>query len=231
MNSVAHSRYFLALSLIAMFYFCAPGRAWPGDIVIYKGEPPAVDDLADILFPESIPAARKSESQDAGGEHKLRFRSIRFDRPAKSGPNNPAAQNAPDNSTKAVASKKPIEDPERNKTEAPDSFGFTIEFGFNSAVVPPAARPFLDRVGELMKSKRATGAKIVIEGHTDAVGSEAYNMALSARRGEAVKQYLAEVHKIDSIRLVTIAKGETELLDPHEPTSSINRRVQFRRGQ
>jgi len=82
--------------------------------------------------------------------------------------------------------------------------------------------------------KENPGVKVEIEGNTCAHGSEKYNMALSERRANAVKEYL-EKEGISQDRLTTIAYGKTRLEMPEIPTpknkesieAKTNRRVHF----
>ena len=67
--------------------------------------------------------------------------------------------------------------------------------------------------------------RFVLEGHTDAVGSDRYNLELSERRAEAVQSYLRELYRIAPERLTTVGKGERELLLPDQPKAAPNRRV------
>src|SRR3954452_3105228 len=64
------------------------------------------------------------------------------------------------------------------------AFGFRINFRFDSAVIPAEAYEYLDTVGTVLHSE--PGVAIVVEGHTDAKGADAYNMKLSERRAKAV---------------------------------------------
>ncbi len=64
-----------------------------------------------------------------------------------------------------------------------------IEFEFGKAVLQPAGLPILNSVAQ--KLKRYGAYKVDIQGHTDNVGSESYNLDLSKRRAEAVFEYLA----------------------------------------
>ena len=77
----------------------------------------------------------------------------------------------------------------------------------------------------------ATAESFIIVGHTDSIGDENYNLALSQRRAEAVKEYLVSTYSVDPLRLITIGRGESELLDPGNPDNPINRRVEFRRTE
>ena len=83
-------------------------------------------------------------------------------------------------------------------------------------------------LGEALKSDELSGAKaIVLEGHTDAKGSPAYNKILSLRRAQSVKNFLATKHSIPSGKLKAVGKGSTELADPKNPEDSANRRVRI----
>ena len=52
--------------------------------------------------------------------------------------------------------------------------------------------------------------RVLIEGHTDAVGSELYNESLSQRRAQSVRRYLVAMHGIDAGRLEAVGLGETQ---------------------
>lgn len=109
----------------------------------------------------------------------------------------------------------------------PQAFALPVQFAFDSATILAPARPQLDAL--------ATGIKmlppdrlVMIEGHTDAVGSDAYNLQLSARRASAVKTYLVRVHGINSDRLATEGFGKFRPINPDDSRAPENRRVQFR---
>jgi outer membrane protein OmpA-like peptidoglycan-associated protein len=72
--------------------------------------------------------------------------------------------------------------------------------------------------------------KLLIEGHTDATGSDSYNLRLSRLRAMAVAEYLVTRQDIDPERLRVAGKGRNEPLtdDPYDPR---NRRVQFIRTE
>lgn len=103
-----------------------------------------------------------------------------------------------------------------------------ITFGFNSAELTVQARQVLDMIGAALASDQLKEHTFEVEGHTDAKGSEAYNMALSKRRAEAVQRYLATVARIDVERLEVVPAGESGLLYPDDPENPKNRRVVFR---
>ena len=106
-------------------------------------------------------------------------------------------------------------------------FAFLIQFEFDSAQVKPESRPYLDEVGKMMGMKRLAGKQIEIVGHADAAGPDAYNQELSERRAQAVVQYLARYHGVAIERLSAAGRGEKDPMNPADPYSASNRRVQF----
>jgi OmpA-OmpF porin, OOP family len=106
-------------------------------------------------------------------------------------------------------------------------FALSVPFAFNSAKLQPAAFEALDNIAEGIKLVKLPGA-LVIEGHTDAKGGDAYNMKLSVRRAAAVKRYFAEHHGIAPTKLKAVGKGRAEPLNGQNPFAPENRRVQFR---
>jgi outer membrane protein OmpA-like peptidoglycan-associated protein len=99
-----------------------------------------------------------------------------------------------------------------------------VRFEFDSARLTPTAQAVLDNLATALTSDLAA-YRFVLEGHTDAVGSDDYNLQLSQRRAQAVEDYLHELYRVDTARLTAIGKGEQELLLPDEPAAAPNRRV------
>jgi outer membrane protein OmpA-like peptidoglycan-associated protein len=107
-----------------------------------------------------------------------------------------------------------------------------IHFDFDKATLTKVATGILD--SNIKTLKENPGANVQIEGHTCAHGAEDYNMALSERRANAVKEYLVN-QGIAANRMTTISYGETRLAMPETPTpknkeskeAKANRRVHF----
>src|SRR5690606_19057112 len=78
-------------------------------------------------------------------------------------------------------------------------------------------------------SQRRRGTRILIEGHTDAVGSNAANLALSERRAESLKRVLVREFGVSPRMLETVGYGEEYLLVPTQKENWQNRRVTLRR--
>ncbi|QCG97131.1 OmpA family protein [Azospirillum sp. TSA2s] len=102
---------------------------------------------------------------------------------------------------------------------------FRVEFDFNSAVIRPESRAILDKVATVMAAAGNTRFRIV--GHTDAVGGDVANLALSKKRAAAVVEYLVSKHHIRRDRLEASGMGARELLLPDQPKAAANRRVEI----
>jgi len=95
----------------------------------------------------------------------------------------------------------------RKVTFSADSSADSL-FGFDKFAVSPAGKQAIDKfVADL---RGATFSVITVTGHTDRIGSHAYNQKLSERRAESVKAYLVESAGIPSDRITAKGAGESE---------------------
>jgi len=135
----------------------------------------------------------------------------------------PAA--APRATRSAAAAARPSA-PTQAEAAAP-SVNLNVDFPTNSATLTPDAKATLDRLGRALTSKDLASYRFRIEGHTDTVGSPAYNQALSQRRADAVAAYLEQAFSIPSSRLEAVGMGEQGLLvvTPPQTAELRNRRV------
>jgi outer membrane protein OmpA-like peptidoglycan-associated protein len=107
----------------------------------------------------------------------------------------------------------------------------SINFEFGSAEIPFSQYRKVENIADglnriLRRDRRAT---ILIEGHTDAVGSFASNQALSERRADSLKRVLVREFGVPSRSLETVGYGEEFLLVPTRNENWRNRRVTLRR--
>lgn len=102
-----------------------------------------------------------------------------------------------------------------------------VPFAFGEATLLPEARRVLDAVGGALV--RAPSLRVTVDGHTDAISSDAFNLALSQRRAEAVREYLLGRFQIAPDRLVARGFGEREPIATNETDTgrALNRRVEF----
>ncbi len=108
----------------------------------------------------------------------------------------------------------------------------TVRFGFNEAFVRAEEVGNLDRIAEVMERILAKHPREVflIEGHTDAVGSDAANLALSRQRATAIKKALTTYYVIPAANLETVGYGERYLKIPTAEAEQENRRVSVSRA-
>ncbi|MCL7972352.1 MAG: OmpA family protein, partial [marine benthic group bacterium] len=85
----------------------------------------------------------------------------------------------------------------------------------------------LDEVGQALSTRPE--ASVEIQGHTDAVGAAAYNMQLSQRRADAVRDHLLANFELDPAQLTAVGLGEADPIASNEDEEgrARNRRVQF----
>jgi outer membrane protein OmpA-like peptidoglycan-associated protein len=102
-----------------------------------------------------------------------------------------------------------------------------INFDYNSASVTPTAEPQLHSLGKALTSPDLAGSVFMLGGHTDAKGTDGYNLSLSERRAETVKKFLMQTYKIPAENLVSAGYGETDLKNKTDPSAAENRRVQI----
>lgn len=112
-------------------------------------------------------------------------------------------------------------------SDTPSALSLPVRFDFDSAEVSASASKQLDALAKGIKML-SPDRTIVIEGHTDAIGSDEYNRHLSRRRAASVKEYLVLVHGIEDRRLKDAGVGKQQPIDGLDPRAPQNRRVQFR---
>lgn len=95
------------------------------------------------------------------------------------------------------------------------SFAADSLFAFDHSDVKPEGRHALDSLAKELVGTQYT--VITVEGHTDRLGSSAYNQKLSSRRAESVKTYLVNSVGIDASKVSAVGKGEsTPVSNPSE---------------
>ncbi len=102
----------------------------------------------------------------------------------------------------------------------------SIEFETDKAEIKPRYRDDIKKFADIMNMN--PGLNVVIEGHTDSVGSAAYNQELSERRANSLKEYLAKEFSIAESRLTAKGFGISRPIDTNETPAGAqkNRRVE-----
>jgi outer membrane protein OmpA-like peptidoglycan-associated protein len=94
-------------------------------------------------------------------------------------------------------------------------------------VIFESSKPSLDELAEVLKKK--TTWKLEITGHTDNIGDDNLNLALSKKRAEALKSYLMS-QGVEELRLLTLYFGETKPIATNDTPEGRqkNRRVEMK---
>jgi outer membrane protein OmpA-like peptidoglycan-associated protein len=102
-----------------------------------------------------------------------------------------------------------------------------VTFPTNSATIQPGLQSELDRIAHVLRNYPET--MIQVEGHTDSVGSDSYNMDLSHRRALAVKNVLMQ-RGIDASRIQEVGFGKSQPIagNDTEAGRQKNRRVEIK---
>jgi len=135
--------------------------------------------------------------------------------PAVAPPPPPAAQPAP-----------PPPPPAPAPTSEKVTFAADAFFDFDKSVLKPEGRAKLD---DLIGKMSGINLEVIIAvGHTDSVGTDSYNQALSVRRAEAVKAYLVS-KGVEKNRVYTEGKGEKQPVASNKTAEgrAKNRRVEI----
>ena len=119
---------------------------------------------------------------------------------------------------------EPVENLEQKLKESGRAEVYGIYFDFGSATIKPESEPVIREIAALL-AKNA-GWKLSIEGHTDNIGGDAYNLDLSKRRAAAVKTVLVKQHSVAADRLTTAGYGPSR---PKESNDTLAGRARNRR--
>jgi OOP family OmpA-OmpF porin len=101
-------------------------------------------------------------------------------------------------------------------------------FDFDKSTLKPEGRQLLDQVAQQASPSVMNLETIIAVGHTDSVGTEAYNQKLSERRAASVKAYLVS-KGVDANRIYTEGKGELQPIATNKTAAgrAQNRRVEI----
>jgi outer membrane protein OmpA-like peptidoglycan-associated protein len=104
----------------------------------------------------------------------------------------------------------------------------SVHFEFDRSRLTPLGRRVLDEAAQKLKDDpRLT---VEVEGHTDSIGTELYNLGLGQRRAEVVKGYLVLRHQVDPNRMTAMSYGESRPIADNRTAEgrALNRRVEFK---
>ena len=104
------------------------------------------------------------------------------------------------------------------------TFESGLLFDVNKATVKPASKENIDNLAQVLNKYHDTN--ILIEGHTDATGTEEHNLTLSRQRAQSVANYLAQI-KVDPTRFTIMGYGWSQPVADNDTAEgrALNRRV------
>jgi len=107
-----------------------------------------------------------------------------------------------------------------------------VLFEFDRSEITTAGQAILDGAADVVNSGAYKSLRVNIAGHTDWIGSEGYNQALSERRANAVRSYLVK-KGVDASRIHTFAYGETTPKADNQTAEgrALNRRAEVKAGE
>ena len=102
----------------------------------------------------------------------------------------------------------------------------SVHFDFDKATLKAEAKPILDEAMQVLKQEGSVD--IIVEGHTDSVGTDQYNLGLSRRRAETVRHYLVD-HGVAPSRITAEGLGESKPVASNDTAAgrAQNRRVEL----
>jgi outer membrane protein OmpA-like peptidoglycan-associated protein len=197
---------FLRFAACAMLFVSTALVAQTNDVLQQKDVTPNA--LINALTPAAANNAASTEASaaapaEAGSEAASAASTVRT-RSFKIVKNQPAASKGPAKSASA---------------------SLMITFETESARLTTDSKRILDNLATALTSDKLASFKFNIEGHADSRGNADKNLKLSEERAASVRQYLISQHQIDGGRLISIGKGDTEQLNPGNPSAPENRRV------
>ncbi|EPR44370.1 OmpA/MotB domain protein [Desulfovibrio sp. X2] len=147
-----------------------------------------------------LAAPRRAASQ--GGRAKGSFKAMEY---------------APDGSERAITETDPLL-----------GVNLKVEFDFDKWNIRPDAATILNELGKALRSPELAGRSFTLRGHTDNYGTDEYNMRLSLRRANSVKNYLVKNFGLDPARLKVQGFGESMPIASNDTPEGrqLNRRVE-----
>ena len=100
-----------------------------------------------------------------------------------------------------------------------------VTFPRGSAALTGESKEFLDAIGKALQARESVWTSLRIEGHTDITGSPSVNERLSKERADVVKSYLVKNYGLKNIE--TLGRSSEQPKDTADPTSAVNRRIEF----
>jgi len=105
-------------------------------------------------------------------------------------------------------------------------FMVEVQFDPDASTIRPESYQTLGRIADALCHSTLLRYGFLIVGRTDATGKREYNLTLSQKRADSIRDALVNTFKISSKRLQAVGLGEEQLQDAARPATAINQQVQ-----
>jgi OOP family OmpA-OmpF porin len=105
-------------------------------------------------------------------------------------------------------------------------FNVEVQFNPDSPIIRPESYRTLGRIADALYDPTLSPYGFLIVGHTESTGKREYNLTLSQRRADAIRDVLVTAFKISPKRIQAVGLGEEQLQDATHPTAAVNQQVQ-----
>jgi OmpA-OmpF porin, OOP family len=102
-----------------------------------------------------------------------------------------------------------------------------IQFNPDSPVIRPDSYRMLGRIADTFADPMMLPYGFLIVGHTESTGKREYNLTLSQRRADSIRDVLVTTFKISPKRIQAVGLGEEQLQDAEHPKAPANRQIQI----
>jgi OmpA-OmpF porin, OOP family len=123
-----------------------------------------------------------------------------------------------------VALKRPPIAPELLKWP---QVSFDVLFDPDSSIVRPQAYEMLGRIADALTRSSMLPYGFLIVAHTESNGKREYNLTLSQKRADSIRDVLVTTFKLSPKRIQAIGLGEEQMRDANQPASAVNQQAQI----
>ena len=102
-----------------------------------------------------------------------------------------------------------------------------VQFDSDSPIIRPQSYRVIGRIADALYHPKLLPYGFLIVANTDSTGKREYNLTLSQRRADAIREVLVTTFKISPKRLQALGLGEEQLQDAAHPTAASNLRIQI----
>jgi OmpA-OmpF porin, OOP family len=104
---------------------------------------------------------------------------------------------------------------------------FDVLFDPDSSLIRPGSYGMIGSLADALSDPKLQPYRFLIVDHTESSGRRDFNLALSQRRADSIRDVLVSAFKISGKRLVALGLGEEQLQDANKPAAPVNARAQI----